>query len=200
MIRILDIALSFIGLVVLSPFILIITSIIKLDSKGPVFFKQLRVGKWNADFYLFKFRTMRPNSEKNGQLTVGGRDPRITEIGYVLRKYKIDELPQLLNVFFGQMSLVGPRPEVRKYVNLYSREQRNVLSVNPGLTDYASIEYAEENEILGKADDPERVYIEKIMIEKLELNQKFIANPNLENYFNVIFLTLKKLIQKKLSN
>ncbi len=136
---------------------------------------------------------MRPNSEKNGQLTVGGRDPRITEIGYVLRKYKIDELPQLLNVFFGQMSLVGPRPEVRKYVNLYSREQRNVLSVNPGLTDYASIEYAEENEILGKADDPERVYIEKIMIEKLELNQKFIANPNLENYFNVIFLTLKKV-------
>tara|TARA_B110000285_G_scaffold222079_1_gene275813 strand:- start:2275 stop:2862 length:588 start_codon:yes stop_codon:yes gene_type:complete len=193
LIRILDIALSFIGLVVLSPFILIITSIIKLDSKGPVFFKQLRVGKWNADFYLFKFRTMRPNSEKNGQLTVGGRDPRITEIGYVLRKYKIDELPQLLNVFFGQMSLVGPRPEVRKYVNLYSREQRNVLSVNPGLTDYASIEYAEENEILGKADDPERVYIEKIMIEKLELNQKFIANPNLENYFNVIFLTLKKV-------
>lgn len=136
---------------------------------------------------------MRPNSEKNGQLTVGGRDPRITEIGYVLRKYKIDELPQLLNVFFGQMSLVGPRPEVRKYVNLYSREQRNVLSVNPGLTDYSSIEYAEENEILGKADDPERVYIEKIMIEKLELNQKFIANPNLENYFNVIFLTLKKV-------
>ena len=193
MIRILDIALSFIGLVVLSPFILIITSIIKLDSKGPVFFKQLRVGKWNADFYLFKFRTMRPNSEKNGQLTVGGRDPRITEIGYVLRKYKIDELPPLLNVFFGQMSLVGPRPEVRKYVNLYSREQRNVLSVNPGLTDYSSIEYAEENEILGKADDPERVYIEKIMIEKLELNQKFIANPNLENYFNVIFLTLKKV-------
>lgn len=193
MIRILDIALSFIGLVVLSPFILIITSIIKLDSKGTVFFKQLRVGKWNADFYLFKFRTMRPNSEKNGQLTVGGRDPRITEIGYVLRKYKIDELPQLLNVFFGQMSLVGPRPEVRKYVNLYSREQRNVLSVNPGLTDYASIEYAEENEILGKADDPERVYIEKIMLEKLELNQKFIANPNLENYFNVIFLTLKKV-------
>ena len=136
---------------------------------------------------------MRPNSEKTGQLTVGGRDPRITEIGYVLRKYKIDELPQLLNVFFGQMSLVGPRPEVRKYVNLYSREQRNVLSVKPGVTDYASIEYADENEILGKADDPERVYIEKIMIEKLELNQKFIANPNLENYFNVIFLTLKKV-------
>lgn len=193
MIRILDIALSFIGLVVLSPLILIITGIIKLDSKGPVFFKQLRVGKWNADFYLFKFRTMRTNSEKTGQLTVGGRDPRITEIGYVLRKYKIDELPQLLNVFFGQMSLVGPRPEVRKYVNLYSREQRNVLSVKPGVTDYASIEYADENEILGKADDPERVYIEKIMIEKLELNQKFIANPNLENYFNVIFLTLKKV-------
>lgn len=193
MIRILDIALSFIGLVVLSPLILIITSIIKLDSKGPVFFKQLRVGKWNADFYLFKFRTMRTNSEKTGQLTVGGRDPRITEIGYVLRKYKIDELPQLLNVFFGQMSLVGPRPEVRKYVNLYSREQRNVLSVKPGVTDYASIEYADENEILGKADDPERVYIEKIMFEKLELNQKFIANPNLENYFNVIFLTLKKV-------
>ena len=136
---------------------------------------------------------MRPNSEKTGQLTVGGRDPRITEIGYVLRKYKIDELPQLLNVFFGQMSLVGPRPEVRKYVNLYSREQRNVLSVKPGVTDYASIEYADENEILGKADDPERVYIEKIMFEKLELNQKFIANPNLENYFNVIFLTLKKV-------
>ena len=119
MIRILDIALSFIGLVVLSPFILIITSIIKLDSKGPVFFKQLRVGKWNADFYLFKFRTMRPNSEKNGQLTVGGRDPRITEIGYVLRKYKIDELPQLLNVFFwaNELSWTPTRSkEVRELV------------------------------------------------------------------------------------
>lgn len=194
MIRIFDIALSFVGLLVLSPLFIIISSIIKLDSAGPVFFKQLRVGKWNADFYLYKFRTMRPNSEQTGQLTVGGRDPRITEIGYVLRKYKIDELPQLINVFLGQMSIVGPRPEVRKYVNLYSRKQRNVLSVKPGISDYASIEYADENEILGNAADPEQVYIEKIMVEKLALNQKFIGNPNLENYFKVIFLTLKKII------
>jgi len=194
MIRIFDLILSSIGLLVLAPLFIIISSIIKLDSSGPVFFKQLRVGRWNADFYLFKFRTMRPNSEKSGQLTVGGKDPRITEIGYVLRKYKIDELPQLINVFLGQMSLVGPRPEVRKYVNLYSREQRNVLSVKPGISDFASIEYANENEVLGKADNPEKVYIEKIMIEKLNLNQKFINAPNIGNYFRVIFLTLNKII------
>ncbi|MBD79823.1 MAG: glycosyl transferase [Crocinitomicaceae bacterium] len=194
MIRLFDILLSFFGLLILLPFFLIIASIIKLDSSGPIFFTQLRVGRWNADFYLFKFRTMRPNAEKLGQLTVGGKDPRITEIGYVLRKYKLDELPQLINVFLGHMSLVGPRPEVRKYVSLYSKDQRKVLSVKPGVTDYASIEYSDENEILGGADDPEKLYIEKVMVEKLELNQKFISNPDLASYFTVILLTVKKII------
>ena len=194
MIRILDIILSLFGLVILSPVLIVIACLIKLDSKGPVFFMQQRVGRWSKDFYLYKFRTMKPDSEKLGQLTVGGKDPRITGVGYVLRMYKLDELPQLINVFNGQMSLVGPRPEVRKYVSLYNKEQRQVLTVKPGVTDFASIEYADENEILGKADDPEKVYIEQIMVDKLKLNQKFIEDPGIVNYFTVILNTLLKII------
>lgn len=194
MIRILDIILSLFGLVILSPVLIVIACLIKLDSKGPVFFMQQRVGRWSKDFYLYKFRTMKPDSEKLGQLTVGGKDPRITGVGYVLRKYKLDELPQLINVFNGQMSLVGPRPEVRKYVSLYNKEQRQVLTVKPGVTDFASIEYADENEILGKADDPEKVYIEQIMVDKLKFNQKFIEDPGIVNYFTVILNTLLKII------
>ncbi|MGB0404546.1 MAG: sugar transferase [Salibacteraceae bacterium] len=194
MIRILDFVLSLIGLMVLSPVLIVIACVIKLDSKGPIFFMQQRVGQWSKDFYLYKYRTMKPDSEKLGQLTVGGRDSRITSVGYVLRKYKLDELPQLINVLYGQMSLVGPRPEVRKYVALYNKQQREVLSVKPGVTDFASIEYADENEILGNAEDPEKVYIEQIMVDKLKLNQKFIENPGIVNYFTVLLQTVLKIV------
>jgi lipopolysaccharide/colanic/teichoic acid biosynthesis glycosyltransferase len=153
------------------------------------------VGKNGKDFYLFKFRSMRTDADKKGLLTVGGRDPRITRMGYYLRKYKLDELPQLLNVLIGDMSLVGPRPEVRKYVNLYTTEQQQVLQVQPGITDYASIEYSNENELLGKAADPEKVYIEEIMPAKLKLNLKYIAEKGLITDLKIIFRTFAKILK-----
>ena len=149
--RLFDMFFSLVGLIVLFIPFLIIAILILIDSNGGVFYKQTRVGKDGVDFDLLKFRSMASGSDKSGLLTVGGRDSRITKIGYTLRKYKIDELPQLINVFVGDMSLVGPRPEVRKYVELYNSEQKKVLSVKPGITDYASIEYSNENELLGKA-------------------------------------------------
>jgi len=169
--------------------------LIKLDSKGPVFYKQLRVGKNNSDFRLLKFRTMRTDSDKSGLLTVGGRDPRITGAGYYLRKFKIDELPQLLNVAAGEMSFVGPRPEVRKYVDLYNDEQRKVLSVLPGITDVASIKYRNENELLEKSEDPESYYIESIMPDKLKLNLDYIEQRSFANDLKVIFKTLSTIIR-----
>ncbi|HRG54096.1 MAG TPA: sugar transferase, partial [Bacteroidia bacterium] len=172
--RLFDIFFSLVGIIILIPFFLLISLLIIFDSKGGIFYRQVRVGKNGTDFYLFKFRSMRTDADKKGLLTVGGRDPRITRMGYYIRKYKIDELPQLLNVLLGDMSLVGPRPEVRKYVNLYNAQQMLVLSVQPGITDYASIEYSNENEILGKALDPEKTYIEEIMPAKLQLNLKYI--------------------------
>lgn len=192
--RLFDIFLSIIGLILLSPFFVIIALLIVLDSRGGVFYRQVRVGKDGKDFYLFKFRSMRTDSDKKGLLTVGGRDSRITRMGYFIRKYKIDELPQLLNVLFGDMSLVGPRPEVRRYVDLYSTEQKRVLSVKPGITDYASIEYSNENELLGKATDPEKVYIEEIMPAKLQLNLKYIAEQGITTDFKIIFKTIAKIV------
>ncbi len=138
---------------------------------------------------------MRTDADKKGLLTVGGRDPRITRMGYYIRKYKIDELPQLLNVLLGDMSLVGPRPEVRKYVNLYNAQQMLVLSVQPGITDYASIEYSNENEILGRANNPEKTYIEEIMPAKLQLNLKYIEEKSLVTDFRIIFKTILKIIK-----
>lgn len=193
--RLFDIFFSFTGFLILLPFFLFISLLIILDSKGGIFYKQVRVGKNGVDFYLFKFRSMRTDADKKGLLTVGGRDPRITRIGYHLRKYKIDELPQLLNVLTGDMSLVGPRPEVRKYVNLYNEEQKKVLSVQPGITDYASIEYSNENEMLGKAENPEQVYIDEIMPAKLKLNLKYIAEKSLVTDFRIILRTLKKIVR-----
>jgi lipopolysaccharide/colanic/teichoic acid biosynthesis glycosyltransferase len=178
----------------LVPF-LIISLIIVLDSKGGVFYKQTRVGKDGKDFKLFKFRSMRTDSDKAGLLTVGGRDNRITKAGYFIRKYKIDELPQLLNVLLGDMSLVGPRPEVRKYVDMYRAEQLKVLTVKPGITDYASIEYSNENEILGKATDPEAVYINEIMPAKLKLNLKYIEEQGVLTDFKIIFKTFFKILK-----
>ena len=195
MIRFFDFILSLVGLVVLAPIFIVLAIWIKIDSKGPVFYKQVRVGQNGINFGLFKFRSMVVDADKKGLITVGGRDPRITRSGYFIRKYKLDELPQLINVLVGDMSLVGPRPEVRKYVNLYTDEQQKVLSVKPGITDYASIEYMDENEILGKSSDPEKTYIEDIMPEKIKYNMKYINNKNLFEYFKIIFLTVLKIVR-----
>jgi lipopolysaccharide/colanic/teichoic acid biosynthesis glycosyltransferase len=192
--RLFDLMITIPMLLFVSPFFLIIALLIKLGSNGPVFYMQTRVGLNSSDFKIFKFRTMHVNADKAGLLTVGGRDPRVTPIGFFLRKYKLDELPQLLNVLFGSMSLVGPRPEVRKYVDLYNAEQQKVLSVKPGITDYASIEYSEENELLAKSNDPERTYIDEIMPAKLLLNQKYIAEKSLITDIKIIWLTFKKII------
>lgn len=194
MIRLFDILFSTIGLLVLSPLFLIIYIIIIIESKGGGFYSQTRVGKNGIPFAIYKFRSMRTDADKHGLITVGGRDPRITRIGYYIRKYKIDELPQLWNVLVGDMSLVGPRPEVQKYVDLYTEEQRKVLSVRPGITDYASIEYVDENILLAKSDDPDRTYIEVVMPAKIKLNMKYINNKSLKEYFKIIFLTLAKIV------
>ena len=194
MIRLFDILFSTIGLLVLSPLFLIIYIIIIIESKGGGFYSQTRVGKNGIPFAIYKFRSMRTDADKHGLITVGGRDPRITRIGYYIRKYKIDELPQLWNVLMGDMSLVGPRPEVQKYVDLYTEEQRKVLSVRPGITDYASIEYVDENILLAKSDDPDKTYIEVVMPAKIKLNMKYINNKSLKEYFKIIFLTLAKIV------
>ena len=170
MIRFFDFIFSLLGIILLSPVFFVLYVAIRLESKGGGFYKQLRVGRGGTDFYVYKFRSMRIGADKQGLITVGGRDPRITQIGYFIRKYKLDELPQLFNVLKGDMSLVGPRPEVRKYVDLYTDEQRKVLSVRPGITDYASIEYVDENIILGQADDADRAYIEQILPDKIRYN------------------------------
>lgn len=195
MIRFLDILFSFFGLIVLSPLSLIIWLLIVLTSKGGGFYKQIRVGKNGYDFKLYKFRSMRVDADKGSLITIGGRDSRITKVGYFIRKFKIDELPQLFNVLKGDMSLVGPRPEVRKYVDLYTDEQKKVLSVRPGITDYASIEYVDENEILGKAENPDDVYINQIMPEKINLNMKYIENQSVKEYFKIILLTVFKIFR-----
>ena len=195
MIRFFDFLFTILGLIILSPLFLIVAIWIMLDSSGPVFYKQTRVGRNNKDFKLLKFRSMVTDADKKGLITVGGRDPRVTQSGYFIRKYKLDELPQLLNVLIGDMSLVGPRPEVRKYVDLYNETQRKVLSVKPGITDYASIEYIDENEILGRAENPEKVYIEQIMPEKIVYNMKYIQNRSVKEYFKIIFLTLGKIVK-----
>lgn len=194
-IRFFDFVLSLVGLVILAPIFIVLAAWIKIDSVGPVFYKQIRVGQNGKDFGLFKFRSMVVDADKKGLITVGGRDPRITRSGYFIRKYKLDELPQLINVLVGDMSLVGPRPEVRKYVELYDDDQNKVLSVKPGITDYASIEYMDENEILGKSTDPEKTYIEEIMPEKIKYNMKYIKNRSLIEYFKIIFLTILKIIR-----
>ena len=194
-IRFFDFVLSLVGLVILAPIFIVLAAWIKIDSVGPVFYKQIRVGQNGKDFGLFKFRSMVVDADKKGLITVGGRDPRITRSGYFIRKYKLDELPQLINVLVGDMSLVGPRPEVRKYVELYDDDQNKVLSVKPGITDYASIEYMDENEILGKSTDPEKTYIEEIMPEKIKYNMKYIKNRSLIEYFKIIFLTVLKIIR-----
>lgn len=193
MTRCLDIVFSALGLVALSPLLVVVWLLIVLESPGGGFYVQQRVGRGGRLFGLLKFRSMRVGSDKRGLITVGGHDSRITRTGYFVRRWKIDELPQLWNVLRGDMSIVGPRPEVERYVRLYTPEQRLVLSVRPGITDYASIEYADENEKLGRADDPERMYIEQIMPDKIRLNMRYIDHHTVGEYFKVIFLTLAKI-------
>ena len=192
--RLLDITASGLGLLVLSPLFLIVAIWIKADSRGPVFYRQVRVGRGNKDFRLFKFRTMRVGSDKKGLITVGGHDPRVTRSGYFIRKYKIDELPQLINVFKGDMSLVGPRPEVRKYVDLYTPEQLHVLDVRPGITDMASIRYRNENELLEQAADPESYYRDVVMQDKLRINLEYVADHSFFKDIRIIFQTFKAVI------
>ena len=192
--RIFDIISSLFGLILLSPFMIIIAILIKLDSKGPIFFKQVRVTKNGREFKIFKYRTMKIGSDKYSQITVG-KDSRITKVGDFLRKYKLDEIPQLINVLIGDMSLVGPRPEVPKYVALYTEEQREILKVRAGITDYASIEFSNENDILANETDPEKAYIEKIMPRKIGLNKKYLSEISVMTDIKIILLTIKKILK-----
>lgn len=194
--RIFDFVASGCGLIVLCPIFIIIAIWIKLDSSGPVFYKQIRVGRYNKDFGLLKFRSMRVGSDKAGLITIGGRDPRVTRSGYYIRKYKLDELPQLINVFIGDMSLVGPRPEVRKYVDLYTTEQMKVLNVRPGITDLASIRYRNENELLEKADDPNKYYVDVIMQDKLKINLEYVRNHSFWYDIKLIFKTFIAIVKE----
>ncbi len=193
MIRILDILFSLFGLVILSPILLIVYVLIRIESKGGGFYSQTRVGRNNKDFRLWKFRSMRIGSDKKGLITVGERDPRVTRMGYLIRRYKIDELPQLWNVLVGDMSLVGPRPEVRKYVDQYTSQQIKVLSVRPGITDWASINYIDENTILGKSANPDKDYIEKIVPDKIKWNMIWIEKQSFGEYFKIIFKTFTSI-------
>ncbi|MCO6499278.1 MAG: sugar transferase [Vicingus serpentipes] len=193
--RIFDIILSLFGLILLFPLFILIALLIIIDSKGGVFYIQKRIGKNGITFNLFKFRTMSTGSDKEGLLTVGNRDARITKVGYYLRKYKIDELPQLINVLNGKMSFVGPRPEVSKYVELYTEEQREILKLKPGITDYASLEYFNENELLAMAKNPEAIYINEILPAKIRLNKKYIANKSFITDCTIILKTVFKVFR-----
>lgn len=192
--RIFDFFAALIGIIIISPVLIIVSIAIKLDSLGNVMFLQKRVGKDGKEFNIYKFRTMVSNAEKLGKQITIGKDNRITKVGAFLRKYKIDELPQLFNVLKGDMSLVGPRPEVPKYVALYNEEQRKVLSVRPGITDLASLKYSDENDILGKVDNPEEYYINVIMKDKLNLNLEYIEKSNLFYDISLIIKTIIKCI------
>lgn len=193
MIRVFDLVISILGIILLSPLLLYIAIRVKLDSRGNIFYKQLRVGKGLKEFYLYKFRTMKANSDAKDLLTYGNFDIRITKFGAFLRRKKLDELPQLFNVIRGDMSIVGPRPEVKKYVDTYSEEQLDVLSVKPGITDQASIEYLDESELLAKQTNPEDYYIKYIIPEKIQLNRSFINDPSVSHYWSIIFKTIKKI-------
>ena len=195
--RTFDMIASGLGLIVLSPLFLILAVWIKLDSKGPVFYRQMRVGRHNKDFRIFKFRSMRVGSDKGSLVTIGGRDPRVTRSGYWIRKFKLDELPQLINVFIGDMSLVGPRPEVRHYVDYWTPEQMHVLDVRPGITDPASIKFRNENELMEKAEDPEKYYIEVIMQEKLKLYLEYVGNHSFLGDIVLIFKTFWVIVKER---
>ena len=195
--RLFDIVASGLGLIVLSPLFLILAIWIKLDSKGPVFYRQVRVGYKNKDFRIFKFRSMRVGADKGSLVTIGGHDPRVTRSGYFIRKFKFDELPQLINVFLGDMSLVGPRPEVRHYVDYWTPEQMHVLDVRPGITDPASIKFRNENELMETAEDPEKYYIEVIMQEKIKLYLEYVEKHSFFYDLGLIFKTFWVIVKER---
>jgi len=194
--RLFDIVASGCGLIVLSPILFLVAIWIKIDSKGSVFYRQVRVGYKNRDFQIIKFRSMRIGSDKGSLVTIGGRDPRVTRSGYWIRKFKIDELPQLINVLIGDMSLVGPRPEVRHYVDYWTSGQMHVLDVRPGITDPASIKFRNENELMEQAADPEDYYIHVIMQEKIKLYLEYVENASFWYDMKLIFKTFWVIVKK----
>jgi len=194
--RLFDILFSIIGLALIFPVLFLISILIKLDSKGPVFFVQGRVGKHNKDFNIYKFRTMEIESAKKGNLTLGNDDSRVTKIGYFLRRYKIDELPQLINIIKGDMSFVGPRPELRYYVNFYKEEDLEIFKIRPGITGLASLKYRNEVELLKKAKDPEAFFIKTIIPDKLKYNKEYISKKSILFDLKLIGLTIIKVILK----
>ncbi|GAA3641712.1 sugar transferase [Flavivirga jejuensis] len=191
-----DVILSVIGLFVLAPFLILIAVLIKLDSKGPVLFVQGRVGRNNIDFNIFKFRTMHVLSQKKGLLTLGNNDSRITKVGYLLRRYKIDEFPQLINILKGDMSFVGPRPELRYYVNFYNEDDMRIFSVRPGITGLASLKYRNEVELLKAAKNPEDFFINTIIPDKLKYNKEYIRKRHFFFDLKLIFITIIKVIAR----
>ena len=192
--RTFDFISSLIGFLVLTPLFLVIAILVKIDSKGDIFYLQSRVGRFSKDFKLIKFRTMKPNADKEGLITTSSRDNRITKLGYYLRKFKIDELPQLINVIKGDMSLVGPRPEVRKYVDLYTPDQMKVLDYRPGITDVSSIVYSNENELLENTSNPEEYYKEVLLPDKIERNLEYLNKRSFLSDLKVILLTFRKIV------
>lgn len=192
--RLFDIVVSFIILCCFFPFGILLSIAIAIESRGGVFYGQERIGKNGVPFRLWKFRTMRKDADKLGKLTVGMRDPRITRVGLFIRKVKLDEFPQFLNVLSGEMSIVGPRPEVKEYVDLYTEDQREVLKVKPGITDYASLEYFKENELLGQSENPRETYINEVMPAKIELNKKYIASPGIGTDLKIMWKTFLKIV------
>lgn len=193
--RIFDFITSLCGLVVLSPMFIVVAVLIKKEDGGSVFFRQIRVGQNGKLFKIYKFRTMVENAERLGAQVTKGDDPRITKIGKVLRKYKLDEFPQLINVLKGEMSLVGPRPEVPKYVRFFEEDYREILKVKPGITDYASLEYKDENELLKGSDDPERVYLEKILPKKIEYYKKYLKEISFFTDLKLILRTIMEIFK-----
>lgn len=191
--RLFDIIFSLLILSIFSPFGILIGVWIIVESRGGIFYTQERIGKKGVLFKILKFRSMRIDSDKLGQLTVGMKDSRITRSGYFIRKYKLDEFPQFINVLKGEMSIVGPRPEVKEFVDLYTSQQRKILDIKPGITDYAALEYFKENELLGLSENPRKTYIEDIMPAKIELNMKYIQNPGLLNDIRIMWRTFLKI-------
>ena len=193
--RLMDVVFSLFILMAFLPFGLIISICIALESRGGVFYRQERIGLGGKPFILLKFRSMRPNAELQGKLTVGARDPRVTRVGAFVRRYKFDEFPQFINVLRGDMSVVGPRPEVMEYVRHYTAEQRKVLDYKPGITDLASISYFEENKLLAKSRDPERTYLEEIMPNKIRINLKYQLTATVWRDLGVVWKTAMRMIK-----
>ena len=195
--RTFDIVISLFILICFLPIGLIVSILIVSTSSGGLFYRQIRIGSNGIPFRIFKFRSMRTDADKDGKLTVGMRDPRITPIGIFIRKYKLDEFPQFINVLIGEMSIVGPRPEVKEYVDLYTESQRDILKVKPGITDYASLEYFNENELLSKSSNPQQTYIDEVMPAKLKLNEKYLKNPTIGHDIKIMCKTFFKMLTIK---